>query len=471
MKKYTLLLFPDQLFDPSHFSKYSIDTIHIIEHPIYFGKRRNMKPMSFNKKKLILHRASILAYIDELKTKGKWSIKHLPYESNPTLSKTITYLVFDPVDQQLYEELGKYNITILDTPAFLNTNEDLLPYVDETKRFSHASFYRSQIERHGIPYIRETTDTQNRDAIPRDMKNFPEFKRTKPSNYLSKAIEFVEHEFPTNYGTTDDFWIPVTRNGAIRALDNFLKERLPIFGQFQDAIVPREQVLYHSLLSPLLNIGLLTPKYVIERVSKYYNISKKVPYNSYEGFIRQLAGWREYQRMIYIMKGREMRESNYFKNKRKLSADFYKGTTGIEPVDDAIHDAFYYGYLNHIIRLMVMSNFMNLCEIDPDEVYRWFMEFAVDSYDWVMVGNVYSMGLWADKGLTMRKPYLSTGNYIEKMSGKRYKNSEEWAKKWRALYYVFLSKKAPQLKSTPYQIRSDVDINDFKKTIKNLHFL
>jgi deoxyribodipyrimidine photolyase-related protein len=471
MKKYTLIIFPDQLFDPSNFSKYPIDSIHIIEHPIYFGKRRNMRPMTFNKKKILLHRASILAYIDELKTKGTWSIKHFLYESNTILSKSTTYLVFDPIDQQLYEELGKYNITILDSPAFLNTNEDLLPYVEESKRFSHASFYRNQIERHNIPYVRETTDNENRDAIPREMNKFSDFEIINNSKYVSKAIEFVEREFPSNYGTTDEFWIPITRNEAIRALDKFLKERLPTFGKFQDAIVPHEQILYHSLLSPLLNIGLLTPKYVIERVSKYYNRSKSIPYNSYEGFIRQIVGWREYQRMIYIMKGKEMRESNYFKNKRKLTVDFYKGTTGIEPVDDAIHDAFNYGYLNHIIRLMVMSNFMNLCEIHPDEVYRWFMEFAVDSYDWVMVGNVYSMGLWADKGLTMRKPYLSTGNYIEKMSGRRYKNSDEWAKKWRALYYVFLSKKSSQLNSTPYQIRSNVNMNEFKKIVKTLHFL
>jgi len=475
-----LILFPDQLFNPSHFKDYQISTIHIIEHPVYFGFRNKMKPMKFNKKKLILHRASILAYIDELREKTNVKINHVRFSYNNThyndLYKHIRYLVFDPVDHQLISELGFFDITILETPTFLNTTEDLLPYI-ENERFQHSSFYKDQISRHQIYGIKQTTDRENREAIPITDKYFPPspLNRKIPERekrYVSSAIKFVERTFPNNYGSVDDFWVPITRKEARKSLRKFLVERFTEFGRYQDAIIPHKNTLYHSVLSPMINIGLLSPREVVDAAILYYKRYSTIPYNSYEAFIRQIVGWREYQRLIYIAKGHIMRKSNYFKNHRKLTRDFYKGTTGIDPIDDAIVSGFKTGYLHHITRLMMMSNFMNLCQIHPNDIYRWFMEFAVDSYDWVMIGNVYSMGLWADEGLTMRKPYLSTGNYIEKMSGGRYKASRPWGVKWRALYYTFLSKNEKQLERTPYRVRIDAnELNEMKKVVKKLHFL
>ena len=136
-------------------------------------------------------------------------------------------------------------------------------------------------------------------------------------------------------------------------------------------------------------------------------------------------------------KGSEERTKNFWGFNRKIPSSFYSGTTGIEPLDDTIHKINKSGYANHIERLMIVGNFMLLCEFDPDEVYRWFMELFIDSYDWVMVPNVYGMSQFADGGLMSTKPYISGSNYIIKMSD--YKKGE-WCTIWDALFWNFMDK-------------------------------
>ena len=234
--------------------------------------------------------------------------------------------------------------------------------------------------------------------------------------------------------------------------------------------------MFHANISPMMNIGLINPDYVVDEITEYYNKNKKVGINNYEGFIRQIIGWREYQRYCYLYAYKELTKPNYFGHKNKLNKKWYDGTTGIRPIDDSIKFAFQTGYLHHIIRLMVVSNFMNLCRIKPDDCYKWFMEFAVDSYDWVMIQNVYSMGQWADGGLTMRKPYISSDNYIVNMSN--YKR-EDWGELWNDLYYYFISDHENKLKKTPYirnlvhwkkksKKEKDEIIRSSKKLIKSL---
>jgi deoxyribodipyrimidine photolyase-like uncharacterized protein len=227
----------------------------------------------------------------------------------------------------------------------------------------------------------------------------------------------------------------------------------------------------------MLNIGLITPQQVVDIVSAYYNEHKAaIGLANYEGFIRQIIGWREYQRYIYQYAGEKMRHSNHFGNTRRLNTTWYTATTGIKPVDDAVRMALDDGYIHHILRLMVVGNFMNLVGIHPDNVYKWFMEFSLDSYDWVMVGNVYSMALWADGGLTMRKPYISGDGYIMKMGNysstrakgnsnrKTKKQSESlgesvsessnpartWNEEWNAVFHHFINRNAIKLTRTYY---------------------
>ena len=218
--------------------------------------------------------------------------------------------------------------------------------------------------------------------------------------------------------------------------DEFLKTRFKEFGPYEDALLKEKSIINHSILSPIINSGLISPRTIIDKTLEFYQ-ENNIPINSCEGFVRQIIGWREFIRGVYRCKGSEERTKNFWGFKRKIPSSFYSGTTGIEPLDDTIHKINKSGYANHIERLMIVGNFMLLCEFDPDEVYRWFMELFIDSYDWVMVPNVYGMSQFADGGLMSTKPYISGSNYIVKMSD--YKKGE-WCKIWDALFWNFMDK-------------------------------
>jgi deoxyribodipyrimidine photolyase-related protein len=185
----------------------------------------------------------------------------------------------------------------------------------------------------------------------------------------------------------------------------------------------------------MMNAGLLTPKEVIDEVLKAKEKDTDIPIASVEGFIRQVMGWREFVRGIYQNYSDEEESKNFFGHKRKLTKDWYEGTTGILPVDDAIKKANEFGYCHHIERLMILSNIMLLSEIHPHEVHRWFMEMFVDSADWVMGPNVYGMGQFSDGGLFATKPYVSGSNYVLKMSD--YKK-DDWCEVWDGLFWRFI---------------------------------
>ena len=202
--------------------------------------------------------------------------------------------------------------------------------------------------------------------------------------------------------------------------------------------------MFHSVLSSSINIGLINPSDIIEEISK---VEHSVPTNSFEGFLRQLF-WREYQRYCYNYV--DFENVNYFGNSGKLSKKWYDGTTGIEPIDHQIRQAFDTAYLHHISRLMFIGNFMNLSRIDPLEGFRWFMEFSIDSYEWVMMQNVLDMVFFVTGGKTMRRPYISSSNYILKMSNFK---KAAWCKVWDDLYHQFISDNQDKLHKFRYYIR------------------
>ncbi|RYD48253.1 MAG: cryptochrome/photolyase family protein, partial [Verrucomicrobiaceae bacterium] len=213
--------------------------------------------------------------------------------------------------------------------------------------------------------------------------------------------------------------------------------RLENFGVYEDAISTEYSTLYHSAITPMLNIGLLDPKQVIDRVLKR---ADKVPLNSLEGFIRQVIGWREFMHGIYRHHGVEIRNANFWRFDRPLPRSFYDGTTGIPPVDRVIRQLLDDGWCHHIERLMILGNFMLLCRIRPDDVYRWFMELFVDSCDWVMVPNVYGMSQFADGGTFTTKPYISGSNYVLKMSDE---TKGDWCGVWDGLFWTFIADYLP----------------------------
>lgn len=195
----------------------------------------------------------------------------------------------------------------------------------------------------------------------------------------------------------------------------------------------------------MLNIGLLTPQQVLDVTMRHVKYND-IPINSAEGFIRQIIGWREFMRATYEDLGVTMRTTNHWKHTRKMPESFWTGETGIAPIDDTIKRVLETGYCHHIERLMVLGGFMFLCEFDPDDIYRWFMEMFVDAYDWVMVTNAYAMSQNADGGLITTKPYFSGSAYIKKM-GNHPKG--DWCETWDGLYWRWIWNHADALEKNP----------------------
>lgn len=210
------------------------------------------------------------------------------------------------------------------------------------------------------------------------------------------------------------------------------------------------------MLTPALNIGLLTPQQIIDKTFDFHK-QLNYPLNSLEGFIRQIIGWREFMRGIYLREGVKQRTTNTWGLTRKIPNSFYNGTTGIEPIDQTIKKILETGYAHHIERLMVLGNFMHLCEFDPDEVYRWFMELFIDAYDWVMVPNIYGMSQYADGGLMTTKPYVSGSNYILKMSDY---TKGPWCEVWDGLYWRYIDQHKELFAKNP---RMSMIVNLVKK--------
>jgi len=369
--------------------------------------------------------------------------------------KKINYI--DPCDNWLEKRINKVDsikLNRIESLQFLNTETENQTFFNPSKnKYFQTSFYKLQRKKMNILMIGDnpkgdkwTYDDENRKKYPKS-KVPPSIKYPEENKeFCEEAINYINTYFSENYGILNSpISYPTDFTSAKEWFNVFLNERFAEFGDYEDAIVEKEAILNHSLLSPLINSGLLTPKYVIDELNKF-GIKKNIPINSFEGIVRQIIGWREFIRGIYIAKGSIERTRNYWNFNKNMPKAFYNATTGIKPIDDCIRKVNDNAYLHHIERLMVMGNFMFLCEIHPDDVYKWFMEFFIDSYDWVMVPNVYGMSQFADGGLMSTKPYISSSNYIMKMSD--YKKGD-WQRIWDALYWRFIYKNQSFFQSNP----------------------
>ena len=358
--------------------------------------------------------------------------------------------IYDPVDYLLDRRIKRVSkelnidLVVHESKLFINSNEELKYFFKESKQnFFQTSFYKAErrkrnilINSKGEPEGGEWTyDIQNRKKFPKN-KVPPVINNPIKNSYVIESEKYVEKNFNNNFGSLGLFNYPTTYDEADQWLNQFLNDRFLEFGDYEDAIVKDELTLNHSILSPLLNVGLINIKDLLD-ISLEFSRVNDIPINSTEGFIRQLIGWREFIRGIYIAKGSFERTNNFWGFKNKIPKSFYDGTTGIEPLDSSIKKVSHTGYIHHIERLMIVGNFMLLCEFDPDEVYRWFMEVSIDSFDWVMVPNVYGMSQFADGGLMSTKPYISSSNYISKMSD--YKKGN-WSDIWDGLFWRFMDK-------------------------------
>lgn len=450
MTKAINLIFPHQLFDSSCLLENG-NEIYLIEEFLFF------KQYAFHQQKIALHRASMKSYQNYLEDEG---LKVHYIESGDELSdirkfkkeikkqKISKIHCLDPVDnwleQRIREMAESIELKFYDNPAFINTEKELSKFFKKDKKsFFQTSFYKQQRKDREILLEKDESpeggswsfDSENRKKFPKG-KTPPSVQFPESSKEWKEAIDYVKKNFSKNPGKlTKDPIYPINHEQAEIWLDQFLDKRFHEFGVYEDAIVKHESILNHSVLSPLINVGLLKPMDVIEK-SLEFSRKKKVPINSTEGFVRQIIGWREFIRGMYVAKGSYSRTRNFWGYSRKMPKSLYDGTTGIEPVDHTIKKILATGYCHHIERLMILGNFMLLCEIHPDEVYQWFMELFIDAYDWVMVPNVYGMSQFADGGLFATKPYIGGSNYLKKMSD--YPKGD-WEEIWDGLFWRFIS--------------------------------
>jgi deoxyribodipyrimidine photolyase-related protein len=454
MKAATLIL-PNQLFK-EHPGLTKNRLVILIEHPRFFSER------AFHKQKLILHRGSMQYFADRL-TKEKYHVEYIEHAYAQDLFKYLEKWKISELhaadwnDHTLSKEMNvkckkaDIELTLYPSPMFLTPDDFIKKELGNKKKFLMHNFYVAQRKRmkilisNGKPTGGSWSfDQENRKSVNEEVK-IPLIPKLPDIAYLKEAKDYVEKKFKDNPGNTDLFNYPITHTQAETQFQDFLKHRLVHFGDYQDALVQGQSFLFHSVLTPGLNCGLITPAYVVETTLEYARLNK-TPINNLEGFVRQIIGWREFIRAVYLLKGEEQDKSNFLENKRVLPDSFWSASTGIEPIDDVISKTVNHAYAHHIERLMILGNFMLLCEIDPDEVYRWFMELFIDAYDWVMVPNIYGMSQYADGGLMITKPYVSSSNYICKMSD--YKKGA-WCSIWDALYWHFIYKHHALLNSIP----------------------
>ena len=479
------LIFPHQLFKDISLLK-KADSVYIIEEYLFFNQYK------FHKQKLALHRASMKYYEHYLQENGiktnfidatnKQSDIRI-FIHNLAANQNVSIQLYDVCDnwleKRIIETCHSNNIEFKEyaTPLFINSKEDLSMYFGVKQKYLHNDFYIQQrkklnilIDENGKPQGGKWShDADNRLKYPKN-KIVPKTKFPAVNHFYKEAIDYVSKNYKNNYGNiSEEFIYPSTHLQSEEWLDNFLASRLNEFGDYEDAIVDNENILHHSVLTPMLNIGLLLPLQIVYAAIEYAN-KNSVPINSLEGFIRQIIGWREFIRGVYVFKGTKERTTNFWEFKKDIPTSFYEANTGMEPIDTTIKKLINTAYNHHIERLMILGNFMLLCEINPDKVYQWFMEMYIDAYDWVMVPNVYGMSQFSDGGLMATKPYISGSSYVLKMSNFKKGN---WCESWDSLFWHFMNKHRNFFLSNPrlgMLIKTYDKMSDEKKNNLNQNF-
>ena len=479
--KSLFLILGNQLFPHKHLRKYKDSTIFMCESfdLCTFQKHHKLK--------LILFLSSMRSYADQLK-KNKYKVNYIDLNRDFKISyekklenfinknkykELISFEIEDKFFEKKISTLCKKNkikLTFIQSPMFLNSRDEFKNYLSKTKKPFMGNFYK--IARTKTDILMENNkpkggkwsfDEENRKKLPKNIK-IPEMitaKETKHTKVLKQQINTI---FKNHPGQVDNFWLPTTYDDAVKWLDHFIIKKFNLFGDYEDSVDTNNNFLFHSALSPMINLGLLTPELIIERVKKVEN---KIKINSYEGYIRQIIGWREFIRGIYQNYDQQLEENNFFQHKNSLTKKWYDGTTGLDPLDHSIKNAQKYGYTHHIERLMVLCNIMNLCEIKPNEVYNWFMEMFVDSSDWVMSPNVYGMGLFSDGGIFSTKPYICGSSYFMKMMNFKRGN---WNDIMDGLYWRFINKNRKFFQSNP-RLNMMVNIYDKMNTERKNHII
>ena len=414
-----------------------------------------------HRQKILLFLSAMRSYADELK-KANFSLtyfdcKHELFKKSYE-DKILNFLnkiktkhvsLFEVEDKFFETQLinffkkNKIEYQFIKSPMFLSSRDDFKEYLQNNKKPFMGNFYKIQRIKFNILMKSKNEPLGGKWSFDEDNRNkldpkvaVPKHIIFKQTNHTENIKKFLEKNFLDHPGEIESFNFPTTRKDTLNLYFDFLKNKLNLFGDFEDAISQKSHILFHSMLSPLINLGLLTPEQIVSETLAYAK-TNKVKLNCLEGYLRQIIGWREFMRGIYQNYESKLENTNFFKHNKKLTNSWYDGTTGIDPLDHTIKNCIQYGWSHHIERLMVVANIMNLSGIEPKSVYRWFMEMYVDSSDWVMAPNVYGMGLFSDGGIFATKPYICASSYLLKMSD--FKRGD-WCDTLDGLYWQFIEK-------------------------------
>ncbi|MEL7450881.1 MAG: cryptochrome/photolyase family protein, partial [Pseudomonadota bacterium] len=446
-----ILVLGNQLFPPACLGEFSGAPVFMAEDVGLCTRDRH------HQQKIVLFLAAMRCHAEELGKRGFDVNYHrldedgdIPFEDKLAASigeagadVLVHFEIEDKFMEQriiaLCEELG-IERRELPSPMFLCSREYFADYVGRDRRLLMANFYKEQRKRLDIMVDADgnpdggkwSFDEDNRKKLPASV-DVPDIGSASSNAHVDDVIELVSTRFGDHPGDARQFWWPTTRRQALRWLDKFLTERLDLFGPYEDAMTTRTSTVFHSVLTPMLNLGLITPREIVDKTLAFAE-DNDVRLASLEGFVRQVIGWREFIRGIYQNFSEKQDSTNFFGHERELSDHWFEASTGIVPLDDTIRTARDLGWTHHIPRLMVAANLMTLCEIRPTEAHRWFMEMYIDSSDWVMGPNVYGMGIFSDGGIFASKPYVCGSNYMLKMSD--YKKGD-WCDTVDGLYWRF----------------------------------
>ena len=450
------LILGNQLFPVSNFEEFRND------HIFYMAEDYELCSYEkHHKLKILLFLSSMRSHADQLKKKN-FKLEYSKIDSNDfkkdylekikkfikskKIKEITSFEVEDKFFEKKIESFIKKNDLIwnkIKSPMFLNSRAEFNDYLSKNKKPFMATFYKTTRQKLNILMKNDgnpeggkwSFDEDNRKKLPQDTKipKFPNITETKHTKNLKPIIEKI---FKNHPGDTQNFWFATEHNDVVKLLVFFLKEKSNLFGDYEDAVSQKNNILFHSALSPYINLGLITPEFIVSKTLQFHK-KNKIRLNSLEGYVRQVIGWREFMRGIYQKYSDEMEKKNFFKHNRKMKNSWYEGTTGLPPLDYAIKNALKHGWSHHIERLMILSNIMNLCELKPKIVYKWFMEMFVDSSDWVMVPNVYGMGLYSDGGIFATKPYICGSSYFMKMMDFK---KGDWCNTMDGLYWRFINR-------------------------------
>ncbi|MGB7425437.1 MAG: cryptochrome/photolyase family protein [Ornithinimicrobium sp.] len=445
------LVFPHQLF-LEHLDAEQGTEFVLVEDDLFF------RQYDFHAQKLILHRASMRRFATRLREAG-YAVRHVETSASRSSVEQLEDLLqdleptgvafFDPVDdwlaQRLAAMLDRLPVDfdpardVWESPNFLTTRGQIRSwFAENSARMQH--FYSWQRQRLDVLVDGDAPvggqwsfDTENRKKLPKGHP-VPEVTPAPADAEVTEAVSWVKEAFPDAPGDPDAFAWPTAHDEAEEAFRQFLDERFAEFGPYEDAISAQHPFIFHAVMTPGLNIGLLSPRDVVDRALEEAE-QQDIPLPSLEGFLRQVIGWREYMRATYLLWGRAMRTSNRLEHDADLGEGWWTAQVGLSPVDHVVESVLKTGYAHHIERLMVLGNAMCLLRVRPDAAYEWFMEMFVDAYDWVMVPNVYAMSQFAAGSAITTKPYVSGSNYLKKMSDLPKSESME---DWDGLYWAFV---------------------------------